>query len=198
VWQSKSEIILPADIRPLLEATYAEADPQEPETWRELHAVLVEEKRQLASKAKSATRVLDNPMLCDQEEILTRQQSAPTTPVVLLRSITTTRNNSVMVVALDDSQTEISAYDWRRSSAKFLQEWLVRAPRWMVPADAPHPPWLTLHGPNQATVATVADDGRCLFDDQISNMTYRSCLGLFAERSIRTTTPPKDYDEFDY
>ena len=198
VWQSKSEIILPADIRPLLEATYAAADLQEPETWRELHAVLEEEKRQLASKAKSATRVLDNPMLCDQEEILTRRQSAPTTPVILLRSITTTGNNSVIGVALDGSQTEISAYDWRRSSARFLQQWLVRTPRWLVPAEAPHPAWLALHGPDHATVATVADDGRCLFADQISTLTYDPRLGLFADRVARVNTTPKDDDEFDY
>jgi hypothetical protein len=79
-----------------------------------------------------------------------------------------------------------------------LQQWLVRSPRWLVPADAPHPPWLTLHGPNQATVATMADDGRCLFSDQISILTYDPRLGLFAERNARVNTTPKDDDEFDY
>ncbi len=199
VWQSKSEITLPADIRPLLEATYAEANPQEPETWRELHAVLEEEKRQLASKAISATRVLDNPMLCDQEEILTRQQSAPTTPVVLLRSIAATGSKSVLVVALDGSQTEISEFEWRRTSARFLQQWTVRAPRWQVPAGAPRPNWLDLHGPDHATVATViSETGRCQFGDLASDLTYDPRLGLFAERIARVNTTPKDDDEFDY
>jgi len=198
VWQSKSEINLPTDIRPLLDATYDDPEQQEPETWHELHVELEGEKRKLMLVATSATNVFNTPMLEDREEILTRAKGAPTTPVILLRSITTTGNNSVRVVALDGSQTEISAFDWQRSAAKFLQQWLVRTPRWLVPAEAPHPPWLTLHAPNHATVATVADDGRCYFADQISNMTYHSCLGLFAERSIRTTTPPKDYDEFDY
>jgi hypothetical protein len=44
----------------------------------------------------------------------------------------------------------------------------------------------------------VGDDGRCLFGDKISNMTYDSRLGLFAERIARVTTTPKDDDEFDY
>jgi CRISPR-associated endonuclease/helicase Cas3 len=198
VWQSRLEITLPADIRPLLEATYAAADPQEPAAWQDLHAELEKDKRQLAANAEAATLVLGRPMLQDEDAILTRRQGAPTTPVILLRSITTIGNNSVRVVALDGSQAEISAYDWRRSSAKFLQQWLVRTPRWLVPAEAPHPPWLTLHGPNQATVATVADDGRCLFADQLSTLTYDPRLGLFVERIARVNTTPKDDDEFDY
>lgn len=198
VWQTKSEISLPTDIRPLLEATYAEADPLEPAAWQDLHAELEKEKRQLAANAEAATLVLGRPMLQDEDAILTRRQGAPTTPVILLRSITTTGNNSVRVVALDGSCTEISNYEWHRSAARFLQQWLVRSPRWLVPADAPHPPWLTLHGPNQATVATMADDGRCLFSDQISILTYDPRLGLFAERNARVNTTPKDDDEFDY
>ena len=197
VWQSKPNIFLPTDIRPLLEATYAEPDPQEPATWQELHAELENEKRQLAANAEAATLVLGRPMLQDEDAILTRRQGAPTTPVILLRSITAKRNNSVMVVALDGSLAEISAYDWKRSSARFLQQWLVRTPRWLVPPESPHPTWLTLHGPNQATVATVANDGRCLFADQISTLTYDPRLGLFAERIAPVNTTPKDDDEFD-
>jgi CRISPR-associated endonuclease/helicase Cas3 len=197
VWKSKSEINLPTDIRPLLDATYVEPDQQEPETWREIHVELEGEKRKLMLVATSATNVFNTPMLEDREEILTRAKGAPTTPVILLRSITTTGNNSVRVVALDGSQSEISDYDWQRSSARFLQQWLVRTPRWLVPAEAPHPPWLMLHGPHHATVATVADDGRCLFGDQTSNLTYDPRLGLFAKRIAHVNTTPKDDDEFD-
>ena len=145
-----------------------------------------------------ATLVLGRPMLQDEDTVLTRRQGAPTTPVALLRTITTARNGSVNVVALDGTSMEISEHEWRRASARFLHHWLVRAPRWMVPTDAPRPPWLTLHGPYDATVATVDDDGRCIFGDQFSNMTYDSRLGLFAERSPRKPAQLKDYDEFDY
>ena len=198
VWQYQSEITLPEDIRPLLEATYAAPDAQETDAWRELHAKLEDEKRQLAANAEAATLVLGRPMLQDEDTVLTRRQGAPTTPVALLRTITTARNGSVNVVALDGTSMEISEHEWRRASARFLHHWLVRAPRWMVPTDAPRPPWLTLHGPYDATVATVDDDGRCIFGDQFSNMTYDSRLGLFAERSPRKPAQLKDYDEFDY
>ena len=63
VWRAKTDLCLPADIRPLLEATYAEPAADEPQAWRDLHAELEAEKRQLTANAEAATRVLGNPML---------------------------------------------------------------------------------------------------------------------------------------
>jgi CRISPR-associated endonuclease/helicase Cas3 len=198
VWRAKTELRLPADIRPLLEATYAKPATDEPQTWQELHAQLETEKRQLTANAEAATRVLGNPMLDDKEEILTRRKSAPTTPVVLLRSLTTGANGTVLAVALDGTRAEISEHEWRRDSAKFLHQWIVRAPRWMVPANAPRPRWLVLHGSSGATVATVGDNGRCAFGEELSAMTYDPRLGIFAERPTKTTPQRKnDDDEFD-
>ncbi|MDA1277880.1 MAG: CRISPR-associated helicase Cas3', partial [Verrucomicrobia bacterium] len=200
VWQAKSEFNLPADIRPLLEATYTESAAAEPEAWRELHAELETEKRQLAANAEAATRVLANPMLADKEEVLTRRKGAPTKSVVLLRSISTGANGLTTLVALDGSQTVISEHEWRRASARFLHHWIVRAPRWMVSAAAPRPRWLALHGPAGAVVATVGDDGRCAFGDQLSAMTYDPRLGIFSDHAPQSTPQTwkdDDDDEFD-
>jgi CRISPR-associated endonuclease/helicase Cas3 len=198
IWKTKSLITLPTDIRPLLEATYADPGSQEPESWRALRGELEQEKIQLTENAQAATLVLGRPMLQDEDAILTRRQGPPTTPVTLLRSVNTTGNNSVRVVALDGTEAEISAYEWRRSAARFLYQWVVRTPRWLVPANAPCPSWLTLHGPNQATVAIVDDAGRCLFADQPSNLTYDSRLGVFADRFASVPDQPANDDEFDY
>jgi len=198
VWRMKSQINVPADIRQLLEATYAEPGANEPESWRELRVELETEKAKLASKANSATRVLDDPTVADEEEILTRRKGAPTTSVVLLRSVATGANGLTTLVALDGSQAVISEHEWRRASAKFLHQWIVRAPRWMVPADAPRPRWLALHGPSGATVATVGDDGRCAFGDQLSAMTYDPRLGIFAERTPQPTPQWKDDDDDEF
>ena len=198
VWRAKPELSLPADIRPLLEATYAEPTAEEPRAWQELHAELEAEKRQLAANAEAATLVLGRPTLDDKEEILTRRKGAPTSPVVLLRSLSTGVHGTFLAVALDNTRAEISEHEWRRASARFLQEWLVRAPRWMVPANVPRPRWLALHGPSGATVATVGDDGRCAFGEESSPMTYDPRLGIFAERPTKTTPQRKDDDdEFD-
>lgn len=198
VWLSRSVINLPADIRTVLEATYAKPDVQEPKPWRDLHAELEKDKIQLAENAKAATLVLGRPMLQDEDAILTRRKSSPTTPVVLLRSITNSGNSSVIITALDETQIEIDNFKWHRSAARFLQQWTVRAPRWKVPADAPRPNWLTLHGSEHATFATVSEDGLCLFDDQPSNLTYDPRLGLLAGCNARMNTTQKEDDEFDY
>ena len=75
--------------------------------------------------------------------------------------------------------------------------WLVRAPRWMVPADSQKPRWFTLHGPPGVTLALVRDDGRCIFSDEVSSVTYDPRLGIFAERPAQHALEWKDDDEFD-
>jgi CRISPR-associated endonuclease/helicase Cas3 len=198
VWRIKSEITLPSEIRPLLEATYAEPDPREPASWQELHAELERDKRTLAANAQAATLVLGRPMLQDEDSILTRRPSAPTVPVALFRSVISTGSGTATVVALDGGRAEISGREWRRASARFAHQWVVRAPKWMVPADAPRPPWFKLHGPDAGIPATVGHDARCCFGGQPSSMMYDACLGLSAERAPSKPSQPNDDDEFDY
>lgn len=198
VWTAREELALPSDIRPLLEATYAEPEGQEPEGWRELQRELEQEKTTLAGNAEAATRVLGRPMLQDEEEVLTRRKGAPTTPVVLLRCVETRSGASALLTAPDGSQCDISDQDWRKSSARFLHRWLVRAPRWMIPPAPRKARWLSLHAPPNATVALVGDDGRCAFGGDISAVTYDPHVGLFAERRAESQPQWKDDDdEFD-
>ncbi len=197
VWSRSKGLSVPADIRPLLEDTYAEPVATEPDAWQDLHAELEQEKATLAANAETATLVLGRPMLPDEDDVLTRRRGAPTTPVVLLRSIAAGSHGSVIVVALDDSRAEISEHEWRKASARFIHQWLVRAPRWMIPAAAPKPRWLTLHGPSGVTAALVRNDGRCAFGDDVSSVTYDPRLGIFAERLTQLTPQWKDDDEFD-
>ncbi len=197
VWNLKFQITLPDDIRPLLEDTYADSNPQEPETWQELHNELEKEKQTLAANAEAATRVLGNPMLDDKEEVLTRRKGSPTAPLLLLRSFETQLNGCVLLVAIDGSQTEISEHEWRKSSARFLHRWMVRVPRWMIPATTQKHQWLELHAPQRTGVALVRDNGRCIINNELSSVTYDPRLGIFAERSARPTPQCNDDDEFD-
>ncbi|HVV71649.1 MAG TPA: hypothetical protein VHI52_09150, partial [Verrucomicrobiae bacterium] len=150
--------------------------------------------------AEAATRVLGNPMLADHEEVLTRRKGPPTIPVVVLRSTTGGLNGLTTLLALDGSRIEISEHEWRRSHARFLHQWTVRSPFWMIQASIARPRWLELHGPPGAVVALVRDDGRCLFDGNDSLMVYDPRLGIFAEGCPQSTpqTWKDDEDEFDY
>lgn len=200
VWRTKSEILLPSDIRALIENTYAEPAEPEPESWLELHRELREEKEALALNAAAATRVLGNPALGDEEEVLTRRKGAPTTPVLLLRSAQALGNGGVRLAAMDGSSIDVDRHEWRRAAAKFIHRWIVRAPSWMVPRGAPQPAWLGLHGPRKVRLAFVGEDGRCHFEDLDSPMAYHPRIGLFAEKSLSTTPKPwsDETDEFDY
>ena len=197
VWQGRESLRLPVDIRPMLEATYAAPASDEPDGWKELHAELEAEKRELIGNAEAMTRVLGSPMLDDGEEILTRRRGAPVIPVTILRSFSEDGAGNVTATALDGSQAHISAYDWRRESARFTHQWTVRAPRWMLPAQPLRPRWLSLHGAFGATVVTVGDDGRCQSVDTAIDLHYDAHLGVYASRPTNTTPRQADDDEFD-
>lgn len=199
VWGERSTLRLPSDIRDLLEATYAVPALPESDGWRALADELDAERRTLAANAEAVTRVLSSPMRDDAEEVLTRRRGAPVTPLLLLRSLTTGTKGSVHAVALDGSRAEIRGSEWHTPSAKFVHQWIVRAPRWMVPTHAPRPRWLALHGPQSATVALVGDDGRCLFDGVGTTLTYNQNLGLYADGTpVDSGRAQDDDDEFDY
>jgi hypothetical protein len=182
----------------MIEATYAAPDVNEPEAWQELHSELEREKATLAANAEAATRVLGNPMLDDRMEVLTRRKGSPTKPLVVLRSVITNQNGSVTLVALDDTRIEVSETEWRRSSARFLHQWVVRVPLWMIPGSSSCPLWLSLNGPSRATFALADAQGCCYFDDVDSTMTYDKNLGIYTNQLGKGThSPPADDDEFD-
>ncbi|MGD0816220.1 MAG: CRISPR-associated helicase Cas3' [Verrucomicrobiota bacterium] len=197
VWGGQTELALPNDIRPLLEATYSAAGASESEAWQQLHADLESEKLELAANANAATLVLGRPMLQDEDAVLTRRKSAPTTPVVLLRSIEQGSDGDVLLGALDGSSLKISERDWRKGSARFLYRWLVRVPRWMIPAATLKPRWLALHTSPDTTVALVREDGRLSIDNVFSSVTYNPQVGIFAECPGKTNPQWNHDDEFD-
>lgn len=199
VWSGKSQLNVPADIRPLLEDTYAEPSSGEPSTWRELRAELEAERQRLVANAEAATLVLGRPALDDHEEILTRRKGAPTIPILLLHSVVGHPGGNVQAVALNGTTAEIGEYAWSRRSARFLHQAIVRVPRWMIPAEVPHPPWLSLHGPVGATFAIVNEAGCCEFSGKSSHLHYTPNLGIFSQQLTSTARQWKeDDDEFDF
>jgi len=166
---------------------------------QELHEELENEKRELARLADDATRVLGRPALCDAEEVLTRRKGAPTTPLLLVKSIRTGASRTVLVESLGGDTVEIGELEWRRSAAKFVHTWTVRAPKWMVPQTASCPTWLKLHGPSECVVAEWSSNGTCIFNSEPSSMQYTPELGVFTVKSTPTFSQlEQNDDEFDY
>jgi CRISPR-associated endonuclease/helicase Cas3 len=202
-FSSRTTLTLPDDIRPLLETTYAEPHPEEPAAWGELHAKLEEEKRQLTLNAEAAMLVLGRPTVDDDKpEALTRRKGPPTVSVLLLRLVEPMPGRLARLTTLDDQPTcqVVSDYEWSLAGARFIHPWLVRVPRWVVPASAPSPRWLGLHVPGAAVVATLREDGRLLWDGEPADATYHRDFGVRTEKpvSTRPSFQPTDDDEFDY
>lgn len=200
VFAGRQSIILPAQIRELLEATYAERDANsEPEGWALLREELERDKEQLADLAQAAMQVLGRPTQADRDEVLTRRAGAPTCPVVLLAAIEPLPGTGARLTALDGSTVEASDYEWRHGIAKALHRNLVRAPKFTVPKQ-PAPAWLSLHVSGSVAWAIVQPDGRCHFPDAAgdSPLGYDPQLGLFSSASKPQPRPLDDDDEFDY
>ena len=195
VWRSRETLVLPTDIRSLLEETYAEGTADEPASCQELHKTLETEKEKMRTKAIAGTRVFADDLLDDSDEFLTRPKGAPTTPVLLVKSIRIGANRNVIVEPLKGDAVEIGDQEWRRASAKFVHTWTVRAPKWMVPQTATSPAWLKLHGPSECVVAEWADNGTCIFNDEPSAMHYTPDLGIFSVKAHRTFSQPQWNDD---
>ena len=200
----RKQIKLPSEIRPLLEATYAEPCPEDPPTWTELHAKLVDEKRQLVRNAEAAMLVLGRPSVDDDKpEALTRRKGAPTVAVLLVRSVEAKPGRQFRLATIDNEPEEhvCSDFDWSLDSARFIHPWLVSVPRWAVPASAPSPRWLALHVQGPSTVATLDEGGRLLWDGVAAEATYHRDLGVLTRPHSPTRpafTLPEEDDEFDY
>lgn len=202
-FSSRAFLSLPDDIRPLLEATYAAPRSDEPVAWEELHAKLDAEKRQLTLNAEAAMLVLGRPTVDDDKpEALTRRKGPPNVSVLLLRSVDPLTGHLARLTTLDEEPAThvASDYEWSLSTARFLHPWLVRVPRWVVPASAPSPRWLGLHVSVGAVVATVREDGRLLWDGEPADATYHRDFGVRTEKPASTlpNSQTTDDDEFDY
>jgi CRISPR-associated endonuclease/helicase Cas3 len=195
VFALRGSLSLPAQIREVLEETYAEREAgREPDGWQQLREELEKEKRQLEDEAQAAARVLGRPSQTDREEVLTRRAGAPTRPVVLLRSCDAMGGR---LTGLDGTTVAVPAGRWTHATARALHRNLVRAPAHEVPLQEA-PAWLSLHVPGQPAWAVVQVDGSCTFPEasKASPLAYDAAVGLHADSNKPKPQIPDD-DEFD-
>jgi len=203
VWGQRGFVRVPEDIRPMLEATYAEAGGEDPPGWKILLGELEAEKKKLKLHAEAAMRVFGLPMLDpEQDDALTRRKGPPTVPLLVLSAVNQLPDNrGWLLTAPDQSTTTVSDFAWSLPAARFLHKWLVRVPRWHVPREAPKPPWLSEHISPDAVVACLEDDGRLRFGDASGPASYHRDFGVFADRPEKAHPEPEpwseDDDEFD-
>ena len=201
VFEGRPAIRLPDDIRPVLEATYADDGVDaEPEAWRALRAEITAEREHLAASAESVTRVLAMQSVKDDRELLTRRTGPPTRDVVLLRSCERNADGGTWhITGLDGESADASEFQWRFAVARLLSRNLVRAPLFTVPHQ-PMPPWLALHTHGLTAWALVSADGACRFPDaeEEGALAYCVCLGLHPRPGAKLITHDHDDDDDEF
>jgi CRISPR-associated endonuclease/helicase Cas3 len=83
-WRQRSQIVLPTELRPVLEDTYSDRT-QEPESWHELLQELNAERDRLRNLALRAADVRGRELKPDEEGLLTRVSSQKQILLLLLR-----------------------------------------------------------------------------------------------------------------
>jgi CRISPR-associated endonuclease/helicase Cas3 len=199
VFAGREMIVLPDQIREVLEATYAEREEgEEPEAWHELRAEVEAEREELAQEADAATRVLGRQSEDDRKEHLTRRKGAPTRDVVLVRACDMITRDQWHLTLLGGETLDVSGFEWSIAAARAVHRNLVRAPLHTVPYQT-MPPWLKLHTHGPTFWALVQDDGTLHFPDAEgpSALAYDSMLGLHTRPGETQPRYTEDDDEFD-
>ena len=200
VFTARKSIILPDQIRELIEATYADRQVgEEPEPWTQLRTRVDVERAKLAQAAEAVTRVLGQQSIEDKTEFLTRRKGAPTREVVLVRSCIRFGRDQWQLTMLDGESLLISSFAWTLAAAQAIHRNKVRIPRYCVPEQV-MPAWLKQHSYEPTCWSVVKEDGEMNFADaeETCNLAYDPLQGIFTPSEQPRTTLPEDDDEFDY
>ena len=196
-WRGKATVTVPADIRSILEATYASVTA-EPPAWQELRDQLEEQKENMSRLALNVTAIWKNPALADEEGVQTRFNTYPTAQLLLATKITPLGAHSVRLDLLNGETTTASNRDWSLDAAKAIYRNIVRVPRWAIATGLREPPdWLANHtaGPTAAGLLQPDSNIRWWSSEQRTGLSYHEDQGVIINREPVPRTPNEEFDE---
>lgn len=200
-WRKPENLILPDDIRRILEATYADPANDEPDGWRVLREELEMEKRALASQAVSATAIWTMPPLDDQEGVQTRWARLRTVYLLLARSVTPHSEQVAELELLNGEKCMVNTRHYEFDTAKAIFRNLVRMPYWPVKDYLQQQPaWLSAYVQQSAVIGLVRDDGRVMLlnlDTDIG-LSYSEQEGLIIKPIKERSSVNKEEDNESY
>lgn len=132
VLKERDCLILPADIRPLIESVYAEVDYSHCRIGEEGRKIMVEKSKELEQLAKM-NQASSAGVVKDIEGAFTRYGEVESVDVLLLQEkpYNIDADKSTYILLSGDT-IEVSPYQWRLESAKRICYNLVRVPRWFL------------------------------------------------------------------
>ena len=178
-WRDRDGVTLPADIRPILEATYAPPTFDEPTAWRELRELL-EKKKERMSRLALANANVFQVALDDQEGTQTRWGECPTATVVIARHADSgLGRNTVRLMLLDGTACEIRKGEFDFNVAKAVHRNAVKVPRWTVAEKLHNPPaGLAEYVQGGCLIGVLHDEALMTLDKQELGLEYREDLGV--------------------
>jgi CRISPR-associated endonuclease/helicase Cas3 len=125
VWKKQNDIIVPQQIRALIEATYEDLD-DEPDAWQKLYDETHGKMLAYRQKALMSSNIWQV-ALNDEEGVQTRLNEMPTVVLVLCQSL-----SGAEAVFVDGTSGRIGGEDYLLSVAQGIHRNLVRVPRHLL------------------------------------------------------------------
>ena len=204
-WHDRSEVRVPGDIRPWLEATYQERDEAERPAWAALRKELQDKRNGHAGRAGFIQNVWNLPGLKDDESVGTRLIGQKTLPLVLVSEA-----DDRKITFLDGTELPVQSRRFDYETARALHRNLVKAPDWwfarkerlLKSVPLPVAAMSGLHLRGRVEVGVVAgrtikleslSEGDALEYDGETGLSRRSGTGVGAEAG-RPDYYEEDYD----
>jgi CRISPR-associated endonuclease/helicase Cas3 len=212
VWKERRTVTLPSDIRPLIEATYADPPAEETEVMRALRRELQgksERLRKLACSAQDHVRGI--PTGADDERAATRYSDLPTRTVLLLAGVERLAgwDNQVRVRLLDGQILEISSHRPDFAATRILHAQTVSLALHLLPNRGKVEQacgWLDRHFFDKPIVLVCGDGGWLrVYDGPETTLGYSADFGVWrggqaggiAQTKVAAMSEDDAFDPFD-
>lgn len=199
IWKQRRSIILPGEIRELLESPASLMDSL-PAGAAKLAEELELETKNMTSSALYQGPFLQ-PDLPDTEGAQTRWNMQPTVLLVLLKEAPRTQGYEALVNASHGHQQTVTSGRFSYDLAKLLHENAVRIPAYLVrSASGKRPDWLKEHMSDAVLAVCPSDSIRLEViggEDLSYQLFYHPEQGITYERITGRAATYQDADEFD-
>lgn len=197
----RGKLVLPVDIRRLLEATYKPASAER-KSWTELRLELAEERKSLQDRAEAVTRVWNMEELDDEEGVQTRWSKLKTGWLLLVRHAAQ-RGDDLELAPLHGLSFVVRSREWNFPARKTIYHNLARVDARMIREGLeclPKPLAGYARPPFALGIVKSERNGSIYWPGQNepSRLFYDEDAGIEVRRSIgRGRIPPTQYEDDD-
>ncbi|MDP3851094.1 MAG: CRISPR-associated helicase Cas3' [Luteolibacter sp.] len=199
IWRKRNSVILPAEIRELLESPASLMDSLPAGAAKLAEELETETGNMLSSALRQGP--FKDPNLPDTEGAQTRWNMQPSALLVLLQELPRTQGHETLVTPLEGHPQTVTAGRFNYDLAKILHENAVRIPAYLVrSAFARQPDWLSAHISDAVlAVCTPASTAlEIIGGENLSHqLSYHPEQGVSYEKITARTTPFENSDDLD-